>query len=108
MACRRSVIREDRAVRSAQGITFSRHAAPRFESLPGAAALIRSLRNAGFAIAAGSSGPPENVFLVLELLGCRDLFDAVVTGTDVTKGKPDPEVFLTSGLDWDCGQRPVR
>jgi beta-phosphoglucomutase-like phosphatase (HAD superfamily) len=31
----------------------------------------------------------------LDQLGVRDLMDAVVTATDVTRGKPDPEVFLT-------------
>ena len=66
-----------------------------FTPIPGSASLISSLRAADFAIAAGSSGPPENVHLVLELLECRDLFDVVVTGDDVTNGKPDPEVFLT-------------
>lgn len=66
-----------------------------FRAMPGAPALIDALRAAGFAIAAGSSGPPENVFLVLDQLDRRDCFDAVVTGMDVTRGKPNPEVFAT-------------
>ncbi len=66
-----------------------------FNPIPGAADLIRSLKEAGFALAAGSSGPPDNVNLVLDRLQCRDLFDAVVTGNDVTRGKPHPEVFLS-------------
>ena len=41
----------------------------------------------------GSSGPPDNVQLVLERLGVRGVVDAVVTGADVTRGKPDPQVF---------------
>jgi len=71
----------------------------RFQAMPGAAALIDALHRSGFALAAGSSGPPENVHLVLDQLRCRDRFDVVVTGTDVTRGKPDPEVFVT------CAQR---
>ncbi len=67
----------------------------RFQAMPGAAALIDALHAANFSIAAGSSGPPDNVYLVLDLLQRRDRFDAIVTGTDVTRGKPDPEVFLT-------------
>lgn len=72
-----------------------------FRPIPGAAALIESLHDAGFQLAAGSSGPPDNVALVLDNLGCRDRFDVVVTGADVQRGKPDPEVFLACarGLD---------
>jgi beta-phosphoglucomutase len=67
-----------------------------FCPVAGAAELIVALKEAGFKLAAGSSGPPENVFLVLDQLQRRDLFDAVVTGTDVLYGKPHPEVFLKS------------
>lgn len=65
-----------------------------FPDMPGAVELLRSLRAAGFRLAVGSSGPPENVAMVLEKLDARELFDAVVTGADVRRGKPDPEVFL--------------
>ncbi len=66
-----------------------------FQAMPGAASLIVSLKDAGFGLAAGSSGPPDNVFLVLDQLACRKYFDVVVTAVDVSRGKPDPEVFLT-------------
>ncbi len=62
--------------------------------MDGARELIRALHDSGFRLAVGSSGPPENVDLVLEHLGARGLFDAVVNGRDVTCGKPDPQVFL--------------
>jgi beta-phosphoglucomutase len=65
-----------------------------FPEMPGAGPLIDSLHDAGFLLAAGSSGPPKNVNLVLEQLGRRSHFQAVVTGTDVDRGKPDPQVFL--------------
>ena len=65
-----------------------------FRAMPGAATLIESLVSSDFSIAAGSSGPPDNVYLVLDQLGGRDRFSAVITGVDVTRGKPDPEVFL--------------
>lgn len=64
-----------------------------FPAMPGAVALIESLHAAGFALALGSSGPPENVELALDGLGHRHLFGAWVTGADVTRGKPDPQVF---------------
>jgi len=65
-----------------------------FPAMPGAGKLLADLRAAGFALAIGSSGPPENVALVLEKLCAGSLFGAVVTGMDVTRGKPDPQVFL--------------
>jgi len=65
-----------------------------FPPMPGVNELLESLRAAGFALAIGSSGPPENVALVVDRLGGRTLFDAVVHGMDVTRGKPDPQVFL--------------
>lgn len=65
-----------------------------FPAMPGATELLQSLEEAGFALAVGSSGPPENIELVLDELAARSLFRAVVTAEDVTRGKPDPQVFL--------------
>jgi beta-phosphoglucomutase len=65
-----------------------------FPAMPGARELLLALHDAGFALAVGSSGPPENIELVLGALGARRLFGAVVTASDVTRGKPDPQVFL--------------
>ena len=63
--------------------------------MPGAPELIASLVDAGFSLAVGSSGPPENVHLTVDGLGASQ-FGAVVTGMDVSRGKPDPEVFLSA------------
>jgi beta-phosphoglucomutase len=64
-----------------------------FPAMEGAVELIDALTAAGVRLAVGSSGPPENVALVLEHLGRRSCFGGVVTGTDVQRGKPDPQVF---------------
>ena len=64
-----------------------------FPAIDGAVELIDALADAGFALAVGSSGPSENVLLTLDCLGRREKFGAVVTRTDVTRGKPDPQVF---------------
>jgi len=64
-----------------------------FPAMAGAVELIDALKAAGFRMAVGSSGPPENIDLVLERLERREAFGAVVTGVDVTRGKPDPQVF---------------
>jgi beta-phosphoglucomutase len=67
-----------------------------FPAMEGAADLIRSLAEAGFRLAVGSSGPPENVALAVDQLQARPYFGTLVTGRDVTRGKPDPQVFLTA------------
>lgn len=55
---------------------------------------LAGLREAGIRIAIGTSGPRENVELVLRESGLEPLFDAVVTGFDVRHGKPAPDCFL--------------
>lgn len=77
-----------------------------FPMMGGARELIDALRTAGFRLAVGSSAPPENVALVLERLGGRDLFDGVVNGMDVQRGKPDPQVFLLAAER--AGAKPRR
>lgn len=65
-----------------------------FPAMDGAIELIEALKAAGFKLAVGSSGPPENVTLAIDQLAAGAHFDARVTGADVTRGKPDPQVFL--------------
>jgi beta-phosphoglucomutase len=68
-----------------------------FPAIDGAAELLDALHAEGFRLGVGSSGPPENIQLTLECLKRDDLFDAVVTRVDVTRGKPDPQVFQIAG-----------
>lgn len=64
------------------------------EPLPGVAALLDALRAAAVPCAIASSTELENISVVLGLLGFREYFQAIVSADDVTRGKPDPEVFL--------------
>ena len=64
-----------------------------FPAMDGAVELVASLAGAGFRIAVGSSGPPPNVQLAVDRLGIRRFLAAIVTGGDVKRGKPDPQVF---------------
>jgi beta-phosphoglucomutase len=65
-----------------------------FPVMDGAVELIDALAAAGLRLAVGSSGPPTNVGLTLDRLERKAAFTGVVTGADVTRGKPHPEVFL--------------
>jgi len=62
----------------------------------GAATLLARLRRLGASVAVASSGPRENVSLLIDTLGVRAAIDAAVSSEDVTEGKPDPQVFLTA------------
>lgn len=64
------------------------------EPLPGVAALLDALRTAAVPCAIASSTELENISTVLGVLGFREYFQAIVSADDVTRGKPDPEVFL--------------
>jgi beta-phosphoglucomutase len=67
-----------------------------FVPMAGAAKVVDDLAAAGFKLGIGSSGPTANVMLALELLNLGGRFLATVTGADVTRGKPDPQVFLVA------------
>jgi len=79
--------------------------AENFPAMDGARELIEALHGSGFRLAIGSSGPPENVELALDRLGVAKLFEGRVTGRDVQRGKPDPQVFLLAAER--VGARPT-
>lgn len=62
------------------------------EILPGVLSFLEEVRAAGVRTALGSAS--KNTGIILDRLKIRDLFDAVVDGTMVSRTKPDPEVFL--------------
>lgn len=60
--------------------------------LSGAREVLEFLRKHGIKTAVGSAS--KNAPMILEKTGLFPFLDAVVCGLDVTKSKPDPEVFL--------------
>jgi HAD superfamily hydrolase (TIGR01509 family) len=64
------------------------------EPLPGVMTLVRTLDMAGYQQAIASSTPLENIHLILKSLAILAFFDAMISGEDVARGKPDPEAFL--------------
>lgn len=60
--------------------------------LSGAREVLEFLRKHGIKTAVGSAS--KNASMILEKTGLFPFLDAVVCGLDVTKSKPDPEVFL--------------
>jgi HAD superfamily hydrolase (TIGR01509 family) len=83
-----------RAIDERKESAFRHIIARKFPVMDGAVAVLRGLRTSGFRLAVGSSAPPENVDLALHEVGGREMFDGIVNGMDVERGKPDPQVFL--------------
>lgn len=62
--------------------------------LPGAFETLKMLRKNGIKTAVGSAS--KNAPLILERTGILPYIDKISCGLDVTKSKPDPEVFLVA------------
>jgi len=74
--------------------SFRNMARQRIKPLPGAITLIKELAGHGFKMALVSSAPMANIKLVITSLNIKDYFPIVVSGKDVTEGKPSPQGFL--------------
>ncbi len=69
----------------------------RLQPLPGAREFIVSCRMQGCKLAVATSADRIKLNGMLPEIGLpHRLFDAIVTGSDVTHKKPDPEIFLTA------------
>jgi beta-phosphoglucomutase family hydrolase len=78
----------------------------RIAPLPGVIPFLDQLKAAGVPCAVASSTPRENIECVMDTLGLREYFQAIVAAEDVHRGKPDPEVFLLAARK--LGSRPER
>lgn len=75
--------------------------------IPGTRAFLEGLKDLGVPCVVGSSTPRRNLEVALEVLGLGAYFRDMVSADDVTRGKPDPEVFLKAaakaGVAPACG-----
>ncbi|MDD5111013.1 MAG: HAD family phosphatase [Candidatus Altiarchaeota archaeon] len=62
--------------------------------LPGAGELLKSLKKAGFKVGIATSCSKRICELVFALPLFDGLLDAITMGTEVARGKPDPEIYL--------------
>jgi HAD superfamily hydrolase (TIGR01509 family) len=62
--------------------------------MPGVPQVLLRLREAGYRLALASSAEPEVIAATTAGLGVVPLFEALVSGTEVARGKPAPDVFL--------------
>ena len=62
--------------------------------LPGVKSFLKMLQKNNIPCCVGSSTPRLNITTALSLLGWEIYFPKIIAAEDVSKGKPDPQVFL--------------
>lgn len=84
------------------------HLLPRMrEPVPGAAAFLQHLHRQGLRIAVCSSSPRRHILAALDHLGLLDAVEAIVSGAELPRGKPDPLPFVTTLALLDLPARRV-
>ena len=93
-----------KAIARQKEIVFRRLIKGNVKALPGVISLLNGLDSAGFLQALVSSTPLENINLIINSLGIRRFFRQIVSGYDVTEGKPSPQGYLLAARG--LGSRP--
>ena len=68
----------------------------------GVSEILRYFRETGIRIAVASSSPREQIQANLECAGLYEYFDAIVSGSEVLHGKPEPDIFLRAAEKIGC------
>jgi HAD superfamily hydrolase (TIGR01509 family) len=69
-------------------------------AIDGVLDFITQLESANVPLAIGSSARRQRVEYTLEKLQLKRRFEVIITGDDVTNGKPDPTIFRMAAKDW--------
>lgn len=64
------------------------------KALPGVNNLLKELKNNGLKVGLASSSSKGNLNFLLPKIGLYTYFDQIIAGTDVSNGKPNPEIYL--------------
>ena len=73
------------------------------QPMPYALQLVRSVRAAEIKTGLASSSPKELVDLALGRLNITGLFDFILSGDQVARGKPAPDIYLTAARELGVG-----
>ena len=64
------------------------------QAMAGVPSALRALRDSGLRLALASSSAPEIIRVTLAGLGLDGMFELVVSGHEVERGKPAPDIFV--------------
>lgn len=70
--------------------------ADKVETIPGFMAFLKALKGAGFKTGVATSAPFANLELIMHTLGFESQMESIMSSENVSRHKPDPEVYLTS------------
>lgn len=94
------VFKDDMPIEAAKEIAYEKERIyrelyrPHLKPTEGLIAFLEAAKEAEIPMIIGTSAPVENVEFTLDGLAIRHFFKGVVDDRAVTKGKPDPEVYL--------------
>lgn len=63
---------------------------------------IKASKNNGIKTCIASTASKENLYNVLRYFNIEEYFDIIITGENVSKGKPNPEVYIKALVLLDC------
>lgn len=69
------------------------------QPIPYALDLVKSVRHSGVKTSMASSSPKRLIELVLDKFSIAALFDLVLSGDQVARGKPAPDIYLTAARE---------
>jgi beta-phosphoglucomutase family hydrolase len=69
---------------------------PELKGVAGLREFLTASQSRGIPMAVATSARIENVTYVLDGIALRPFFAAVLSAEDITRGKPDPEIFLAA------------
>lgn len=67
---------------------------PERRPVVGALGFLDAARGLGIKLGLATAAPPKNVEFILDGLDLRRCFESVTDSSEVSRGKPDPEIFL--------------
>lgn len=73
--------------------------APLLAPINGLENFLTELKDAGIKMAMASSATQEDIDFILNKIPVRQDFEAIIDGSRVSKGKPNPQIFLKAASD---------
>jgi beta-phosphoglucomutase family hydrolase len=67
---------------------------PHIKPIDGLVPFLEVLKDAGLPMAIATSGLPVNIDFLFEHLVIKKYFQSIIDASQITKGKPNPEIFL--------------
>jgi beta-phosphoglucomutase len=64
------------------------------QPVPGLLQFLQNLKKEDARLAVATNAPKSNIDYTLELAGVKEYFNKIVDATYVSRGKPDPEIYL--------------